>query len=84
MTTPEVARIIAEQENIPQKQAVRLVKAVLDACYAAAAENGRCLIGNGHLFKRVLIQPKKGVNPKTREPMLIEEKTVVIYRRRVQ
>lgn len=82
MNTAQLVDVIQDQVGGTKADIRNILYAAMDKIVEAVSAGDEVKIGN-HRFKLVVRKPRKGVNPKTREPIEIGERRYVMYRKRI-
>lgn len=78
-TRMDIARAVAEKENISIQDANNIIGTTIDVIGKFLKKEDVTLVGLGTL-RRALLKARKGRNPKTGEAIDIPEKTVVRFK----
>jgi DNA-binding protein HU-beta len=76
----EIARALAEELDLPQTEALRLVRTVFDRVAAHLAREGEVRLGGFGTFAVKKRRARWGRNPRTGERLAIPEQVSVTFR----
>lgn len=82
ITKKEIARSIAEENEVSIKKAEEIVKSVFDkiATELAEGEDGKVSISGFGTFERVERKEKECVNPQTKEKMIVPAHNAPVFK----
>lgn len=80
MTKKELINTVAEKANLPKYVAADAVSATTDALTEALARGEKVLLPGFGVFETKTYPAHEGFNPKTKEPVLVQESHRVIFR----
>ena len=81
MTKKEMARLIAEEMNLPQVPVLEIVQRVFDGIIDTLVTEGRIELRNFWVFEVKKRKPRKARNPRTGERVMVPEKWPLLSRR---
>ena len=80
MTKKELAKKIAEEQTLPQKQAAAIVDSVFDSIISAVAAGDKVNITGFGIFESKTRAARTGRNPRTKEAVEIPAATVPSFK----
>jgi nucleoid DNA-binding protein len=80
MTKKEMARLIADQMNMPQLPVLEIVQRVFDGIIDTLVAEGRIELRNFGVFEVKKRKARKARNPRTGEPVMVPEKLAVTFK----
>lgn len=80
MTKADIARVIAKKNDLNQKEAVRVVDAVLEAITQALARNDKVELRGFGSFSTKRRGPRQARNPKTGTGVNVPAKAVATFK----
>jgi len=80
MTKEDMAKAIAQEMGITQKQVQQIVQRVFDGIIATLVEKGRIELRNFGVFEVKKRKPRPARNPRTGEKVWLPERAVVTFK----
>jgi integration host factor subunit beta len=80
MTKKDLARVIAEEMDLPQLQVQEIVQRVFDGITETLVREGRIELRNFGVFQVKQRKSRKAHNPRTREKLKIPARMVVTFK----
>ncbi len=79
MNKADLVSLVSVQLNESKASAARLVDAVIEGIATGVDSDERVSISGFGTFRKKLRKPRKGVNPVTKQPMMIPESMTVTF-----
>jgi len=80
MTKKEMARLIAEEMNLPQIPVLEIIQRVFDGIIDTLVTEGRIELRNFGVFEVKKRKARKARNPRTGESVMVPEKMAVTFK----
>lgn len=80
MTKREIVERLAEEYDLTKADVSRIVQGTLDLIIESIVEEGRIELRNFGVFEVKERKARKGINPRTKEEVLIPERKVVKFK----